>query len=139
MSLQATVKDFVTAFNHDDLDLVMGFFAEESCYVTLQNKRVLGKAAIRQEFEQQFKGTFGQLRFLLKDIIIDEAANKAVLIWDCQHQTSLKKPIAALLQTIFGKNPHWSGLDVLIFNADGLIIEKHTYGHTQLPYFQRAH
>src|SRR5688572_17113483 len=83
--LRALVLRFTEAFNQDSLDAVMGYFADDAVYVTLEGAVHRGKAAIRETFEPQFRGDFGTLRFHAEDVIVDEVTGKAVVRWLCRH------------------------------------------------------
>lgn len=115
---------FTDAFNRDDLDGVMGFFAPDAVYDEFNGKRSSGKAAIRAAFEPQFRGDFGTIRFLTEDIFVDAAAGKALIRWECRLETN-------------GRVRSWRGLDILRFE-DGLLTEKHTYAKAAMPLLQEA-
>ncbi len=104
---------FTGAFNRDDLDTVMSFFAERAVYDEFNGQRSVGKAAIRAAFATQFDGTFGKVRFAREDLFIDPDAGKTLISWTCTLRTR-RGPGA------------WRGLDVLHFEG-GLITAKHTY------------
>ncbi len=104
---------FTDAFNRDDLDAVMSFFAEQAVYDEFNGARSVGKAAIRAAFAAQFQGAFGEVRFACEDLFVDPDAGKALISWTCTLRTR-RGPGA------------WRGLDVLHFEG-GLITAKHTY------------
>ena len=56
-------RRFLDAFNREDLDAVMEFFADDGIYDEFNGKRNIGKAAIRAAFVPQFTGAFGTMRF----------------------------------------------------------------------------
>ncbi len=142
-ALKDLVLRFNDAFNRDDLDAVMTFFAEDAVYETMEGHHARGKAAIRAAFEPQFRGDFGRLRFLEEDVLIDEAAGKVVLRWVCQH--GLDGPLASGLvglrqrfyRAVYGRTFGWEGLDVLHV-VDGKLVEKRTYARAKLPLIRRA-
>ena len=58
--LEDLVVRFTDAFNREDLDAVMAFFADDAVYDEFDGQRRVGKAAIRAAFEPQFRGDFGK-------------------------------------------------------------------------------
>lgn len=142
--LEELVTRFCDAFNRDDLDAVMGYFAEDAVYETFDGVRSQGKAAIRAVFAPQFRGDFGRIRFLTEDMVVDEAAGKAVLRWRCQHEIAQVRGLPgitglrqALYRGLYGRSFGWYGLDVLHF-SDGLLREKRTYAQAKLPLVRRG-
>jgi len=119
--LRNMIKKLTDAFNRDDLDSVMKFFAENATYVEFTGKTNRGKTAIRKAFEPQFRGDFGEVRFKDKDFVIDEKSQKAVFNWWCT-------------MSLGDESFRWEGLDV--FNLEnGLILEKRTFAQADLPRF----
>jgi len=118
--LERLVLDFTAAFNRDDLDGVMSYFAEDSAYDEFNGTRSVGKAAIRAAFEPQFAGKFGTIRFLQEDLFVDPTARKAMISWEC---TLTSKDRAG----------GWRGLDLIHFDAQGHITLKETYAKTEKP------
>lgn len=137
MDPHARIVAFVDAFNVDDLDQVMGFFADDAEYVTLEGRRRVGKAAIRAEFEAQFAGRYGQLRFLRDQLIVDAAGGAAAVSWRCEHRLGGPRTLQGLLARVTGPAPWWEGVDLFRFR-DGLLVGKYTYGKTLLPRFHRG-
>ena len=62
-SLEKLAIRFTDAFNRDDLDGVMSFFAEDAVYDEYHGTRHKGRDAIRAAFEPQFQGMYGAVRF----------------------------------------------------------------------------
>ena len=118
--LLANVARFVDAFNRDDLDEAMTYFAGDAIYEEFGGTRHEGKAAIRIAFEPQFRGDFGTLRFETEDCFADEIAESALVRWRC----------------VIGGKSGWRGLDVIRFQG-GLVKEKLTYAKTKMPLVER--
>jgi uncharacterized protein (TIGR02246 family) len=142
--LEELVTRFCDAFNRDDLDAVMAHFAEDALYETFDGQRCRGKAEIRAAFAPQFRGDFGQIRFLTEGMVLDEAAGKAVLTWRCQHEIAQVRGLPgltglrqALYRGLYGRTFGWYGLDVLHFSG-GLLKEKRTYAQAKLPLVRRG-
>jgi ketosteroid isomerase-like protein len=142
--LEELVTRFCDAFNRDDLDAVMGYFAEDALYETFEGQKCRGKAEIRAAFEPQFRGDFGQIRFLTEDMVVDAAAGKAVLRWRCQHEIAQVRGLPgltglrqALYRGLYGRSFGWYGLDVLHF-VGGKLVEKRTYAQAKLPLVRRG-
>ena len=57
--LEDLVTRFTDAFNREDLDGVMAYFADDGVYDEFDGQRRVGKDAIRRAFEPQFRGDFG--------------------------------------------------------------------------------
>ena len=111
------VVRFTDAFNREDLDAVMAFFADDGLYDEFDGKRSLGKADIRAAFAPQFRGAFGRMRFVTEDLFVDPDSGKALIRWLCTLERD-------------GKTRGWRGLDV-IHVRDGLVVEKHTYAKAE--------
>jgi uncharacterized protein (TIGR02246 family) len=117
--IERLTLDFTAAFNRDDLDAVMAYFADDGVYEELDDRRAVGKAAIREAFEPQFRGDYGEMRFVQEDLFIDAAAGKAMISWTCRLRTS-RGPAA------------WRGLDLLHWKGGRLAL-KQTYGKAKMP------
>ncbi len=55
-ALEKLVVDFTEAFNREDIDEVMSYFADDAIYDEFNDIRHEGSAAIRKAFEPQFSG-----------------------------------------------------------------------------------
>ena len=113
---------FVDAFNREDLDAVMEFFADDGMYEEFNGRRNIGKDAIRAALTPQFRGAFGAMRFLDEDLFADAESGKVMASWRCT-------------LAIKGEPTSWRGLDLLHF-ADGKLIAKLTYAKARVPLFQ---
>jgi ketosteroid isomerase-like protein len=110
---------FVDAFNRDDLDAAMSFFADDAVYDGFNGLRSRGTVAIRAAFEPQFRGDFGTIRFHTEDVFADADSGKVLVRWRC---------------TLAGgsTNGSWRGLDI-VHVAGGLITHKLTYAKAEAP------
>lgn len=115
-------RRFVAAFNREDLDAVMEFFADGAVYDEFNGRRNVGKDAIRAAFKPQFSGAFGAMRFLDEDLFADAESGKVMASWRCT--LALK-----------GEPTSWRGLDLLHF-VNGRIVAKLTYAKAKTPLFQ---
>ncbi len=113
---------FVEAFNSNDLDGVMAFFADDGVYDEFNGRRNVGKAAVRAALEPQFNGAFGEMKFLDEDMFVDPDAGKVMASWRCT-------------LSIKGEPTSWRGLDLMHFKNDKL-VQKLTYAKTKAPLFQ---
>ena len=111
------VTRFTDAFNRDDLDAVMTFFADDAVYDEFDGKRSRGKAAIRAAFEPQFLGAFGRIRFEAEDLFVDPVSGKGLIRWLCTLERD-------------GRKRGWRGLDILHVR-EGQIAEKLTYAKAE--------
>jgi ketosteroid isomerase-like protein len=137
-ALEAVVLAFTDAFNRDDLDAVMKYFAPDAVYETFDGKHCRGHAEVRAAFEQQFRGDFGRIRFLTEDMVVDAPAGKVVLRWRCQHEVDrLSGPRQLMYRVLYGRHFGWHGLDVLHWEG-GLLREKRTYAQAGLPLVRRG-
>jgi uncharacterized protein (TIGR02246 family) len=118
------VVRFMDAFNRNDLDAVMAFFAPDGIYDEFNGTSSRGKAAIRAAFEPQFRGDFGKIRFHTEDLFVDAQSGKALIRWECRLEAN-------------GRTRGWRGLDVLRFE-NGLLKEKHTYAKAPVPLLREA-
>ncbi|MGE0823039.1 MAG: nuclear transport factor 2 family protein [Candidatus Binatia bacterium] len=113
---------FMDAFNRNDLNAVMAFFATDAVYDEFNGHRNEGKVAIRQAFTPQFTGTFGKMEFHEEDLFIDTETGKVMASWRCT-------------LTVKGQPTSWRGLDLLHFKGDK-IVQKITYAKTKAPLFR---
>ena len=120
--LAELTRQFMTAFNDNELDTVMSFFAEESVYDEFNGTRNAGKDAIRAAFTPQFTGQFGRMQFLDDDLFIDAETGKVMASWRCALDVK-------------GQPTSWRGLDLLHFQGDTL-VRKLTYAKTRVPLFE---
>jgi ketosteroid isomerase-like protein len=118
--LEDLTRRFTQAFNDEDLDRVMGFFAEDAVYDTFDDEPAKGLAEIRAAFEPQFAGAYGEMRFLEEDLFVDAAPRRALIRWTCT------------LETPQGRAA-WRGLDILHFDPRGRITYKGTYAKARAP------
>ena len=142
--IRRTIDQFVDAFNVNDLDRVMTFFAEDAVYRPGDGTEARGPIAIREAFEPQFSAAFGTMRFDEHDRMIDDASRKAAIRWVCRHDLAGAKSstLSLRLQRIFvslfvGQRFGWEGLDVFHFDAAGKIVGKFTYANYSRPQLRR--
>lgn len=140
VNLREVIDRFVEAFNVNDLDQVMTFFAQDAIYRPGDGSEHRGPAAIRQAFEPQFNAAFGTMRFDEHDRLVDETSGKAVIRWVCRHDLAAAKSysLALTLQRLVvgllvGSRFGWEGLDVFHFNEAGKIVGKFTYANYTRP------
>jgi ketosteroid isomerase-like protein len=122
-ALEKLVTDFTEAFNREDIDEVMSYFADNAVYDEFNGIRNIGKDAIRKAFEPQFDGAFGRMRFHTEDMFLDVDAGKAMIRW-----------ILTLEED--DRAGAYRGLDLLHFE-DGLLVEKHTYCKAKIPFIRK--
>ena len=122
-TLEKLVIDFTEAFNHEDIDEVMSYFADNAFYDEFNAVRHEGKAAIREAFIPQFRGDYGRMRFHTEDMFVELGAEagtgKALIRW-----------LLTVEQT--ERAGGWRGLDILHFEQ-GELTEKHTYAKARSP------
>ncbi len=123
-ALEKLALDFTEAFNHDDIDEVMSYFADDAIYDEFNAVRHDGKDAIRAAFVPQFRGDYGKMRFHTEDMFLDVAAGKALIRWLLTFEEATRAG-------------GWRGLDILHF-ADGKLVEKHTYAKATTPVVEKA-
>jgi uncharacterized protein (TIGR02246 family) len=144
LDLAARVDAFVAAFNANDLDAVMGFFADDAVYRPGDGTEHRGKAAIRAAFAPQFGGAYGAMRFDEIDRLLDATARKVAIRWICRHDLSGRKgaTIALPLRLFYralmrGSRAGWHGLDVFHFDETGAIVGKFSYVSATRPRLER--
>lgn len=118
--LERWTLDFTDAFNAGDLDRVMSYFSGDAVYDQFDGRPARGVAEIRAAFEPQFRGDYGEMRFLGEDCFVDARARKALVSWTCA------------LDTPRGR-AGWRGLDILHFDPQGRITLKATYAKAKTP------
>lgn len=139
VSMIDTLDGYMEAFNDNDLDRVMTFFAEDAVYRPGNGAERVGRAAIREELEPQFELAFGAMRFDECDRLIDERSRKIAIRYTCRHDLSHAKSKSlagrirrVLVGAVVGDRFGWEGTDVFHFDEAGKIKLKCTYaGYTQ--------
>jgi len=121
--LKTITAAFLQAFNDNDLDAMMSYFAEDGVYEEFNGTRSQGLDAVRAAFKPQFSGGFGEMKFVDEDLMVDAETNKVMASWRCELEVN-------------GKPTHWRGLDLLTFNDDGKVALKLTYAKAKVPLFQ---
>jgi ketosteroid isomerase-like protein len=121
-SLKAATADFLAAFNANDLDAVVSFFAADGIYEEFNGATSRGPEAVRAAFAPQFDGAFGEMKFLDEDLIVDAEAGKVMASWTCTLEVK-------------GRPTSWRGLDAITFDDDGKITHKLTYAKAKAPLF----
>ncbi len=121
--LERLVIDFTEAFNREDMDEVMSYFAEDAVYDEFNGRRNVGRAAIRAAFVPQFRGDFGTMRFHTEDMFLDVDTGKAMIRWLLTLEEAERQGA-------------YRGLDILHFSA-GKLVEKHTYAKAEIPLIRR--
>ncbi len=120
--LETLTRAFMDAFNRNDLEAVMAFFADDAVYDEFNGRQNKGKDAIRTAFEPQFRGGFGEMTFLDEDRFVDPTTGKVMVSWRCTLEVK-------------GQPTSWRGLDLLHFQGDRL-VHKSTYAKTRTPLFE---
>jgi ketosteroid isomerase-like protein len=118
--LERWARRFTRAFNDNDLDAVMGWFANDAVYDQFDDAQAKGRDEIRKAFEPQFAGAFGNMQFDEEDLFVDPARRKVMISWLCRLETQ---------QGAAG----WRGLDLLHFDSDGRVTRKLTYAKAPVP------
>jgi ketosteroid isomerase-like protein len=113
-TLADAARQFTRAFNENDLDAVMEWFAEDSVYDQFDGAQARGLAEIRRAFEPQFAGAFGVMKFIEEDLFVDAIERKVMISWECSIET--KQGTGS-----------WRGLDLLHFDERPRITRKATY------------
>jgi ketosteroid isomerase-like protein len=121
--LLTLTRDFLDAFNRDDLDAVMSFFAEDGVYDEFHGKTNRGLEAIRAAFAPQFAGAYGEIRFHEENVSVDAEQGEVWVTWRCVVGGANGRPPAA-----------WRGLDFLRFAGDRIVL-KSTYAKAKAPAF----
>ena len=121
-SLMAITADFMAAFNDNDLDRMMAFFAPDGIYEEFNGTINQGTEAVRAAFAPQFDGAFGEMKFIDEDLIVDAESGKVMASWTCTLE-SKGQPLA------------WRGLDAITYDDAGRITHKLTYAKAKAPLF----
>lgn len=122
--LARLTEAFVDAFNRNDLEAVMSYFADDAVYDEFNGTANAGVEAIRRAFTPQFTGAFGEMKFLDEDLFIDAETGKVMASWVCTLEVK-------------GQPTSWRGLDLLHWQGDRL-TRKLTYAKAKVPLFESA-
>ena len=113
-TLADAARRFTRAFNENDLDGVMEWFAGDSVYDQFDGTQARGPDEIRSAFEPQFAGAFGVMKFIEEELFVDAQERKVMISWACSIET--KQGTSS-----------WRGLDLLRFDTQLRITRKATY------------
>jgi ketosteroid isomerase-like protein len=122
-ALEKLVVDFTEAFNREDIDEVMSYFAEGAIYDEFNDIRHVGTDAIRAAFIPQFAGKYGRMRFHTEDLFLDVDTGKAMIRWVLTMEEETRQGA-------------YRGLDILHFR-NGKLVEKHTYCKARIPFIHK--
>jgi ketosteroid isomerase-like protein len=121
-ALVAITADFMAAFNDNDLERMLGFFAPDGIYEEFNGTVSKGLDAVRAAFAPQFEGAFGEMKFIDEDLIVDPEAGKVMASWTCTLEVK-------------GQPTSWRGLDAITYDDQGRITHKLTYAKAKVPLF----
>jgi len=119
--LDRLAREFLDAFNRNDLDAVMAFFTDDAVYEEMNGRRDVGREAIRAAFEPQFNGEHGRLSFSEDDTFVDAEAGKVMSSWTLEVATDTRTTTLR-------------GLDLLVFAGDRICL-KQTYAKAAKPLY----
>lgn len=122
-ALEKLVIDFTEAFNREDIDEVMSYFADDAIYDEFHDSRHVGTDAIRAAFVPQFAGKYGRMRFHTEDLFLDVESGKALIRWVLTMEEETRQGA-------------YRGLDILHFE-NGKLVEKHTYCKAKIPFIHK--
>jgi ketosteroid isomerase-like protein len=144
LDVGARIDAFVTAFNANDLDAVLAFFADDAVYRPGDGSEHRGVAAIRRAFAPQFAGAYGRMRFDELDRLVDDAHHKAAIRWVCRHDfagahgRTIPLPMRWFYRILVGApRAGWHGMDVFHFDRAGGITGKFSYTSAKRPLLER--
>ena len=75
------VLRFMGRFNDSDLDGALSDFTDDGQYIDEFGKVHQGKTAIRTAMTSIFDGSYGALVYVIEDMILDSANEKALVTW----------------------------------------------------------
>ncbi len=111
-ALEKLVIDFTEAFNRENIDEVMSYFADDAFYDEFNAVRHDGKEAIRAAFVPQFRGHYGKMRFHTEDMFLDVETGKALIRWLLTFEEATRAG-------------GWRGLDLLHFENCAVHVRQH--------------
>lgn len=100
------VLRFMGRFNDSDLDGALSDFTDDGQYIDEFGKAHQGKTEIRAAITPIFDGSFGALVYIIEDMILDPANEKALVTWTLKI-TGPDNSVSKM-----------SGLDVLDFDGE---------------------
>jgi hypothetical protein len=145
IDVSARIDAFLAAFNDNDLDAVMTFFAHDAVYRPGDGTEHRGIAAIRRAFAPQFAGAYGRMRFDELDRLVDDARGKAAIRWVCRHDfagaygRTIPLPMRWFYRMLAGgPRAGWHGMDVFHLDRAGRIAGKFSYTSAKRPMLERG-
>ena len=108
--LTELTDQFVDAFNRQNLDDVVSFFAEDGVFEDGREDRHQGREAIAKAFAPLVAGGQGRIRFDPEDLFIETETGKVMVSWT--------------LNTHLDSSPVTRrGMDILQFQGDKLVYK----------------
>jgi len=112
--LMTVARGFLESFNRQDIEAMMGYFAETNCVYEDPTGGVHhGKAEVRAALEPNFTGVWGNVRYDSEGLIVDPHENTAVAWW-------------TLVMSRGDKSKKLRGTDILRF-SNGKLVSKLCY------------
>ena len=106
--LKQLTTDFVDAFNRQNLDDVVNFFADDAVYEDSRGGSHQGHEAIRAAFTPLVGGAMGKIKFDDEDYFAEVESDKVMASW-------------TLNMEVEGKPVAMRGMDILHFKGDKLV------------------
>lgn len=118
------LDELVAGYNAEDADAIVALFTDAGRFVDIDGTVHEGRDAIRRDHLERFARSPGSW-FEVEAVGID--GRLAVATWR-RHRA----------QDGSGTHPAWRGVDVIEFDADGLIVTKSTYAKAAVPVYERV-
>lgn len=117
--LKDLTSGFIDAFNRQNIDEVVGFFAEDAVYEDSRGDTHIGPNAIRTAFMPLVCGDRGQIQFYEEDYFAEVGTDKIMASW-------------TLSMDIGGERKKMRGMDILRFRGNKL-VQKSAYCKSSAP------
>lgn len=112
--LYATTTAFMSTFNDGDYDKMLGLLSPDCLYVDPNGVEHKGVEAIGASLKSIFDGTLGHVQYSVSSTMLDEASNRALVVW------------AMVMTAADGQKSCVDGLDILDFR-DGKLVSKNAF------------
>ncbi|NIB38191.1 nuclear transport factor 2 family protein [Pseudomaricurvus alkylphenolicus] len=112
-------NEFVEAFNEQDMEKVLGLFADDGVFYHWDGSAHQGKDAIRECFKVMLDKKLAKTHFEETDVFADAETGKVTTAWN-------------LTMSVQGAEKKVTGLDLLHWK-DGKLVSKKTYAKTDAP------
>lgn len=113
-NLYASTNAFMSTFNDRDFDKMLSLLSSDCVYIDPNGREHRGVEATGASLKSIFDGTLGSVQYSVSSTILDEASNRALVVW------------TMVMTAENGQKSSVEGLDILGFR-EGQLVSKNAF------------